>query len=59
MIGWVKYTYLSDGWNVTIRHAVYYDVTYYVTVENRLVHFNWSGAIYDGIVNESDTENNQ
>jgi hypothetical protein len=58
-IGWVKYTYLSDGWNVTISHEVFFDVTYYVTVENLSENIRWSGIVYDGIVKESGADSNQ
>lgn len=59
MIGWVEYTYLSNEWNVTISYAVYLDVTYYVTVENLSENIIWSGTIYDGIVNQQETDNIQ
>ena len=53
--GWTTYTYLCDGWNVTISYEIHYDITYFVTVENRLEEITWTGTVYDGVVDEGGT----
>lgn len=54
--GWTEYHYIGDGWNVTIGHVVYYDITYEVTSEYRQEGITWTGTVYDGVVNETSYE---